>query len=241
MTNVPANILIVESSILRDVDKELLLKLLDTLKNYDVLKSEEIGYTLVKTINNRRIYLSLGINSLFIHGDKELYDLFKQHGIRYYVNLKNVWIKACRLCRDILIGNLLRKIIDQLKTIRQEECIYINDSGNIYGSPSNDVKLQICYNIMNEANIVPLKPYHPVSYGVLSHIDIFDKKYVEALKKYLLEKTNYDTLAYIVVDGVYRSFIDVNDVKRFVRINFIPKRIDLFKLLLNSVLYILCV
>ncbi|RLG84115.1 MAG: hypothetical protein DRO40_02330 [Thermoprotei archaeon] len=241
MANIPANVFILESSILWDIDNELLLKLLNTLKSYDVLKAEETGYTLVRTVNNRRLYLSIGINSLFIHGNKELHDLFKQHGIRYYVNLKSVWIKTCRLRRDILIGDLLRKTIDRLKTVRQGECIYINDSGNICSSVSNDVKLQICHNITDEENIVPLKPYHPVSYGVIRHVDFYDKRYRKALERYLTEKTNYDTLAYVVVDSNYKSFIDVNEIKRFVRINFIPRSIDLFKLLLNSIFYTLCV
>ena len=241
MTNVPANVFVIESSILYNMDNDLLLELLNSLKDYDVFKSEEVGYTLVKTSSNIRLYLSIGINSLFIYGNKGLHDLLEQYGIKYYINLKNIWIKTCRLCKSVLIGDFLRKLFNQLKTIDQGECIYIDSSYNIYTSLSNDIKLQICYNIVDNVDVVSLKPNHPISYGVLNHIDIFDKKYLGALKRYLNEKTNYDTLAYVVIDENYRSFIDVYEVKRFVRINFIPKGIDLFKLLLNSVLYILCI
>lgn len=241
MVHIPAGTIIIESGMLYSMNNESLLELYDLLNKYDVFKSEEIGYTLVETVNNRRLYISLGVNSLFIHGDRELYNLLKQNNVKYYINLKSIWIKACKLRQDMSIRDLLRKVIRQLRTIEHEKCIYVDSSGNISDSPASDIRLQICHNIVDRCNIVSLKPYHPIAYGVLSHSDVFDEKYTKVLKEYLRDIACYDTLAYVIMDENYKSFIDVNDVKRFVKINLIPEKIDLFRLLINAILYILCI
>ncbi len=240
MVSLASGLLVVESSILYSMDRDKVIDLLDTLSGYCVYRSEETCYTLVETSSGRRIYLAIGVNSLFIDGDEELKDLLRRDGIRYYINLKNVWVKACKIHSEESLGTLLREVLDRLEDTGENECIYMDRGCNISYSMDNYV-LKVCRAYSDtDVRVVAVKPYHPIAYGVLDHTELFTRESIDVLGRYLSESTGYDTLAYILVDNEYKSLLDINEPSRLVRINATPRSIDLFRLLMNSMLYVLC-
>lgn len=231
------SIVIEYASIMKLVNRDLgkLYELLNEVSSRSLRILDEPAVAIVEAIGERT-HLTLGVNSLLIE-DQESLSKLKSIGVEFYVIAKRTWANYSSTSIPKRIGELLSNSLEALPS----KCFTIRTQGVIRGECreplDHEVSVLDKYGSIEKA--IPLKPYHPVIYGVYSHAAFSSKEYSMILKKYLSELTQMDPLVYGECCGELVSLVEVNEVRRRVRINYMSGGREYVLLLLNAILWII--
>lgn len=230
-------IVIEHASIAKLVSRDLdgLYALLNEVSSRSIHILDEPTVAIVE-VGGERIYLALGVNSLLIE-DQDFLSNIKSTGAEFYVIAKRTWANYSNTLISKGIGELLSNSLEALSS----KCFTIRTQGVVRGECGEPLDHEISVLDRHKfiEKIIPLKPYHPVIYGVYSHVAFSSKEHSMILKKYLSELTQMDPLAYGKCLGDLVSLIEVDEVHRRVRINYVSEGRDYVLLLLNAILWII--
>ncbi len=232
MSAIKKGSLVVESSIY-SLSIDLLRALFSKIINKQLLFTEETAHTLVILENAREpLDIAIGPSSIIIvdpHGLK------LPNSIPHSIVYKQFWVKTCRLELPRNPIDIVKEIYEGIQGCRDREC-FINID-----------KISIRVYCEKAIEIIYMKPYHPICYGIGRRLSYNNELYREALTKYLSSTGVCDTIAYYVLEeGSLKELICINDYERKAYIN-IPKysknllEDTVKKILLKTVLWSHCV
>ncbi|MEM3990167.1 MAG: hypothetical protein QW369_05275 [Desulfurococcaceae archaeon] len=231
------SIVIEYASIMKLVNRDLgkLYALLNEISSRSFHILDEPAVAIVE-VGSERTYLALGVNSLLIE-DQEFSSKLKSIGAEFYVIAKRTWANYSNTSISKRIGELLSDSLEALPS----KCFTIRTQGVIIGECGEplDHEVSVLDKYRSFGKAIPLKPYHPVIYGVYSHAFFSNKDYSRILKKYLSELTQMDPLVYGEYCGDLVSLIEVSEVRRRVKINYVSECKEYVLLLLNAIFWII--
>ncbi len=183
-----------------------------------------------------RTYLALGVNSLLIE-DQEFSSNLKSIGVEFYVIAKRTWANYSSAPASKGVRELLSISLEALPS----KCFTVRTRGVVRGECGEPLDREVSVSDKHRSveKAYPLKPYHPVIYGVYGYTAFSIEERSRILKKYLSELAQMDSLVYGECCGDLVSLVEVDEARRRVRINYVSGGREYALLLLNAILWII--